>query len=112
MTGMPHAGRRQAEARAARVSEKAFMEAVVEYATLRGFLVYHTQDSRHSARGYPDLCLCRPPRIIFAELKTVVGRLTPDQERWLGALGAVPSCEVHVWRPTDECWVEIERAFR
>ena len=37
-------------------TEKGFQAAVVELARLRGWLVYHTYDSRRSAKGFPDLC--------------------------------------------------------
>ena len=56
---------------------------------------YHTFDSNsRQAKGFPDLCLVRGKRLIFAELKTDTGKLTADQEAWLIALGAVPGLEV------------------
>ncbi len=78
------------------------MALVVELAQLRGWLVYHTHDSRRSAPGFPDLVLslARPPRLIFAELKTDHGRLTPDQVEWMSRLGAV-GVETYLWRPQD-----------
>jgi hypothetical protein len=50
-------------------------------------------------KGFPDLVLARPPRVIFAELKTAKGKLGPEQENWLAALTACPGVEVYVWRP-------------
>lgn len=86
------------------MTEASFQGAVLEYAALCGWLAYHTYDSRHSAKGFPDLVLVRDNRLIFAELKTDTGRVSPDQREWLDALlGA--GAEVHIWRPAD--WPEI-----
>jgi VRR-NUC domain-containing protein len=63
----------------ARISEKGLQAQVGELARLCGFPVYHTHDSRHSAPGFPDLVLARPPVIRFVELKTDTGRLRPQQ---------------------------------
>lgn len=83
-----------------KVSEKAWQAKVVETARWRGWLAYHTHDSRRSAAGFPDLVLVRGDRLIFAELKTDAGKVTPAQNAWLDRLGdAVP--EVYVWRPKD-----------
>ena len=68
------------------MSEASFQGAVVEYARLRGWLVYHTRDSRGSQPGYPDLTLVRGGRLIFAELKTDTGRVRVEQQAWLAAL--------------------------
>lgn len=86
------------------MNEKSFQGAVIEYADLTGWLSYHTHDSRHSAPGFPDLVLVRDNRLIFAELKTDTGRLSPAQRDWIEALSAA-GAEVHVWRPSQ--WSEI-----
>ena len=94
---------------APKVSEKVFQATVLELAHLEGWLSYHTHDSRRSAAGFPDLVLVRPPRVIFAELKTAKGAMSPQQRLWIAALGA---CEVeaYIWRPAD--WPDIEQALR
>jgi hypothetical protein len=61
---------------------------------------YHTWWSQHSAPGFPDLVLLRPPRLIFAELK-VHARVTGAQETWLNELALVPGVETYLWRPAD-----------
>jgi hypothetical protein len=88
-----------------RLSEKVFLQQVRDLAKLFGWLEFHPYNSRRSSLGYPDLCLCRPPSIIFAELKTATGRVTPAQEAWLQALGQCPGVETHVWRPN--AWAAI-----
>jgi hypothetical protein len=89
------------------VTEKVFQAQVIELARLLGYLVYHPYDSRRSEKGYPDLtmvkpgCDDRPGRIIFAELKTNVGRVSPSQREWLQALEGCPGVECYLWRPSD-----------
>lgn len=75
-----------------------------------GWRAYHTHDSRHSAAGFPDLVLVRE-RIVYAELKTTKGKLSPSQAAWMEALRAAGG-EVYLWRPC--CWNsgEIEAVLR
>jgi len=37
-------------------------------------------------KGLPDIIAARPPRLIFAELKSEDGELSPEQEGWIAAL--------------------------
>lgn len=87
--------------RSLRPTEKAFLQQVREVAGLCGWLCYHTHDSRRSEPGFPDLVLVRSPSVVFAELKTDTGRLTPAQAAWLEALKQCSGIEAHVWRPGD-----------
>lgn len=87
------------------LSEKDFQQQVIDYAGLFGWHVYHTHDSRHSAAGFPDLIMVRPPQLLAVELKREKGRLTAAQEGWLQAL-EMCGVEVYVWRPS--MWPEIE----
>jgi hypothetical protein len=66
-----------------------------------GWRRYHAWLSKHSPAGFPDACLVRPPRLIFAELKAERGKLSAEQAAWLGALRQVPGIEVYEWRPAD-----------
>jgi hypothetical protein len=103
----------QARERASRgPAEKVFMGQVIDYARLMGWAVYHPWISVRSEPGFPDVLAVRAGRLVVAELKSLTGKLTPAQEQWLGALGAVPCCEVYIWYPTDEYWQEIERVLR
>lgn len=81
-----------------RQSEREFQREVVKRALLFGWKVYHTYDSRRSAAGFPDLVMVRD-KVIFVELKTETGKLSKEQEDWIGAL-ANASMEAHVWRPS------------
>lgn len=85
------------------VTEKQFQNTVQQLAQLKGWSYYHTHDSRRSQPGYPDLTLWHTTqgRIIFAELKTMKGRLTQDQRRVLNELRLTGVAEVYVWRPNQ-----------
>jgi hypothetical protein len=87
--------------RVAPITEKAWLAQVVELAGLCRWEHYHAWLSIHSPRGWPDLALCRPPRLVLAELKTERGVVSPDQARWIELLGECPGVEVYLWRPSD-----------
>ena len=93
------------------IPEADFLAYVTELATLCGWLVYHTYDSRRSQAGFPDLVLARAAQLIFAELKTAKGKVTDAQIAWLDTLGALAATqsdvEVYLWRPKD--WAGIEK---
>lgn len=83
------------------ITEKAFMRQVTDLAEMLGWVTYHPWLSIHSPRGWPDLALCRPPRLILAELKAEKGKVSDHQERWAVLLKAVPGVEYFLWRPSD-----------
>jgi hypothetical protein len=85
--------------------ERQFQRQVEELAELRGWFVWHDQDSRRNAAGFPDLLLLRPPRLLWRELKSNRGRVEPAQERFLAALQACGQ-DAAIWRPRD--WAQIE----
>lgn len=91
-----------------KLTEKQFMAQVIQFAKLRGWLVYHTHNSQRSEPGFPDLVMVRGSRIIFAELKRDGAQLTTAQEKWLTALEATPA-EEWAWWPDD--WPAIERTL-
>jgi hypothetical protein len=84
---------------------------VVEVARLAGWRVAHFRPARTAkgwctpvtadGAGWPDLVLVRPPRIIFAELKSESGKVRPEQTEWLSVLRLLPGAETHLWRPAD-----------
>jgi hypothetical protein len=88
------------------MSEREFQDLVKDYATLNGWLLYHTLDSRGSSPGFPDLTLlrCRPSDLLFAELKSESGKVRPEQLVWIEGLRAA-GVNAYLWRPSD--WDEI-----
>lgn len=99
---------------AASMTEKALQTNVQQLAKLRGWLTYHTYDSRRSDPGFPDLVMARGRRLIFAELKSERGRVSPAQAEWLAELQIFAvycgsgTVGVYVWRPSDWLSGEIE----
>lgn len=88
--------------------ERGFLSAVLQLARSSGWRAYHTHDSRRSEPGFPDVVLARSGRIVFAELKTPRGRVTPEQRGWLDVLRKAegPAVSVFLWTPAD--WPTIE----
>jgi hypothetical protein len=82
-------------------TEKDFQRQVLDLCKLYRWRAYHPMLSKWSEKGYPDLTLVRPPRVIYAELKRDSGKLTPAQDEWAELLLACPGVEYYVWRPSD-----------
>jgi hypothetical protein len=95
----------------AQPDEQSFQAVVIEVAQLAGWRVAHFRAARtaHGWRtpvtadgvGWPDLVCVRPPRLLFAELKSETGTVRPRQAVWLDVLRLLPQAEVFVWRPRD-----------
>jgi VRR-NUC domain len=82
-------------------SERQLQTAVIELARTLRWKDFHPWTSIHSPKGFPDLVLCKPPRLVLAELKRDDGRVTRAQREWLNALASCRSIEVCEWRPSD-----------
>ena len=83
------------------MTEKELQKHIMAAARECGWLVHHQTVALYSAAGLPDLTMCRPPRLIYAELKGEKGKVTPAQQEWLDTLRQVPGIEVYLWRPAD-----------
>jgi hypothetical protein len=86
---------------ARKITEKHLQELVRKAAILTGWRMYHTFNSMHSVKGFPDCTLVKEGRLWFVELKNETGKVTPEQLGWLDALGRVPGVEAWVVRPSD-----------
>jgi|SRR5690349_2664125 len=90
------------------ISEKVFQAQVKKAAILTGWMYYATWNSMHSPAGFPDVCLVHPKkkRIIFAELKSEIGKLSEKQTEWINALiqTEIPQLEVYVLKPSQFDW--------
>ena len=96
-----------------KLSEAGWLAQVLELAELYRWQWHHDNDSRREvvsggesklvgdqdAADFPDLVLWRD-RVIFRELKSDTGTLTPGQRRCLEAL-RLAGADVDVWRPRD-----------
>jgi len=83
------------------VTERELTGYVRDVAGLFGWRRYHTWLAKHSPAGFPDEVLIRPPRIVFAELKSDRGKVNDAQAAWIADLERIPGVEVYVWRPDD-----------
>lgn len=82
------------------VTERDLLDAIRDACRWSAVLVYHVFDSRRSEPGFPDCVLVGPAGVLFRELKSETGRLTPDQVRWLDRLTEA-NADTDVWRPCD-----------
>lgn len=93
------------------VTEASFQSAVIDLARRTGWKVMHTRPAlNRSGRwstplqgdsGFPDLVLAHASRgVLFVELKTNRGRVSPEQSEWLNTLTDAGATAV-VWRPCD-----------
>ena len=98
------------------ISEADFQDQIIELAHLCDWTVAHFRPAQKrdgtwrtavqaDGTGFPDLVLVRPPRLLFAEVKSEKGTVTSEQLMWLTVLAECWSGEAYLWRPSD--WDEI-----
>jgi hypothetical protein len=93
----------------ASLPERQWQEAVEELLREGGWAYIHLRDSRRQrATGWPDLFAVKGDKAIAIELKTMRGRVTPEQSRWLALLREA-GISTYVWRPTQ--FDEVRRAL-
>ena len=61
---------------------------------------FHVLTSKGMRPGWPDLVIIGPRRVLYRELKSETGKLTPDQRR-IGSKLINAGCDWAVWRPRD-----------
>jgi len=94
------------------ITERQFTQQVIQLLKLCGFdLVYHTFNSMHSVKGFPDVVdlWLSDTRLLFAELKSDNGKVTDEQVGWIMALREAGQ-EAHIWRPAE--WDSIVRIIQ
>ena len=102
----------------AEMCEADFQQIVIDLAHAHGWAVRHVRKVRVQRKGgstywetaeaadgvgHPDLTLVRD-RVLFVELKTDKGRLSPEQEVWRDRLRKA-GAEWRLWRPN--LWADI-----
>ncbi len=102
-------------------TEKEFQKSVIEMARFFGWRVAHFRTAMNSrghymtpvaadGKGFPDLCMARRERIVFAELKRKgIRKVAPEQAIWHEVLTRT-TAEMYVWNPLD--WDSIEQVLR
>jgi hypothetical protein len=89
------------------MTEAQFQAAIVDLARLLGFKVAHFRAAQTSkgwrtpvaadGKGFPDLVLAKPGRLVFIGLKSAAGKVSAAQRAWIATL-ASSGAEVHVLR--------------
>lgn len=93
------------------MTEAELQAAILEVARLWGWRVAHFRPAltKHGWRtpvsadgkGFPDLVLVHERLgVVFAEVKSDRGRLSPEQVEW-GSVLALAGARMHLWRPSD-----------
>lgn len=80
--------------------ETQFQADVMQAIETYGLLGYHVFDSRRSNPGFPDTVIVGRRGVLYRELKTKTGKVSPLQRYWLDALRAAGQ-DAEVWRPAD-----------
>ena len=80
------------------MTEGQLQAAVVELCDRLGLLCFHDNDSRRNRAGLPDLIIVGSS-VLFVELKSEDGRVSPEQRIWISALENA-GVDVVVWRPS------------
>lgn len=86
------------------MTEAEFQKRITDYLDWRKILWYHVNDSRKDKKGFPDLVIVGK-HVIFAELKSEKGKVSPDQEKWLSALLAAGQ-QAYIWKPSN--WTDVQ----
>lgn len=84
--------------RAAAMTERELQEHVRQLCAGLGLFHYHPHSSRRSAPGWPDSVIIGAGGILYRELKTEAGVLSPEQRR-VGELITRAGGNWAVWRP-------------
>lgn len=95
-------------------SERTFQEWVMRQAKIGGWLAFHPLPALNSRgrwatfqqgdKGYPDCTFARKGVVMFRELKSNTGSVTPEQKIWGEELGELWD----VWRPKDYLRIKDE----
>jgi hypothetical protein len=106
--GLKRAFKAARDSRTQKITEKHLQELVRKAAIVTGWKYYHTWNSMHSVKGFPDCVLVKGPRLLFVELKNEAGMLTKEQQEWLTVLNNT-GAECHLVRPSyfDQFFEEV-----
>lgn len=109
------------------MTEDDLLTAVIDLAHLFGLTVAHFRPARvvdrrtgretwrtpvqADGKGYPDLTIVGPGGVLFRELKSATGTLSPEQRIWIYKLDEADA-DIGTWRPEDLRSGRIERELR
>lgn len=84
---------------ATRMPERELQQLVADLCQLLGLLHFHVKHSRGMTAGWPDSVIIGS-KVIYRELKSEAGKLTPEQ-RAVGDKLQAAGADWKVWRPSD-----------
>lgn len=93
------------------MSEKALQANITRQAKFMRWHVYHTWNSLHSQRGFPDLLMLKDGRGLAVELKREGADLPDEQRAWLEEFAKVRGFDAYCWRPSDWLTGRVEKAL-
>lgn len=104
------------------MSENELLRSVLDMARLFGLMTAHFRTAQARSgnfvtavqgdgKGYPDLTIAGPGGVLFRELKSARGVLSPEQKRWRDRLAA-SGADFAVWQPADLHSGRIEQELR
>jgi len=106
------------------VTENDLLKTVIDMARLFGLTVAHFRAAQAKSgnwvtpvqgdgKGYPDLTIVGPGGVLWRELKSARGALSPEQVVWLKTLNrAAGEGSAAVWKPEDLHSGRIEAELR
>jgi VRR-NUC domain len=75
----------------ASMTEDELLQAIYDAALYRGWRIHHDRRSDKAIQqghsGFPDLVCARNGKVLYFELKSATGKVSPDQTAWLTDLG-------------------------
>lgn len=93
------------------MSEADLLKAVLELARIFRWKSAHFRPAKTEhgwrtavsgdGKGFFDLVLVRPPRVLFVELKSEKGKMALEQDDWFAMACGCPGVETYCWRPRD-----------
>lgn len=66
--------------------EDEFAKRIEETMDWLGLTWHHETDSRKSKAGFPDYCIVGDYGVIFLEIKSSKGKVSPKQKEWIESL--------------------------
>lgn len=65
------------------MKEAEFAKRIEETMAYLGLRWHHETDSRRSRAGFPDYCIVGGGGVMFLEIKSDKGKVSPEQQAWL-----------------------------
>jgi len=95
---------------AARMPERELQQLVSDLCGYLGLLHFHVHYAKHMRAGWPDSVIIGE-RVIYRELKSEHGKVSPDQ-RMVGDRLTAAGADWRIWRPSDWISGAIERELK